>query len=235
MRRITSGRVALGISMAALFVALGGTAFAVTQIGTNQIQNGAVTTPKLHDGAVTNSKLANNSVGNAKIKDNAITGNKVKPNTFLPAGGTAADSNRLGGLLPADYMQGVGFVQQRRVVVGASTSGNLFLNTLFGEFTVNCGASDQPSVTWTPTGTDDEYEATVVKEGSAVTTSMDTLNGIPAGVGVTEPSSPGLPFSANYQIGFTSGGLDHVATANITGRAEAPNCVFIGQEVVSSD
>jgi hypothetical protein len=235
MRRITSGRVALAISVTALFVALGGTAFAVTQIGTNQIQNGAVTTPKLHDGAVTNSKLANNSVGNAKIKDNAITGNKVKPNTFLAANGTAADSNRLGGLLPADYMQGVGFVQQRRIVVGANTSGNLFLNTLFGEFTANCSASDAPSVTWTPTVSDAEYEATVFQYHQSPT--FDTQNGIGQGVPFTEPSAntPGGPVSINYQIGFTSGGLDHVATANITGRAESPNCVFIGQEVVSSD
>ena len=48
MLGITSSRAALAMSATALFVALGGTALAVSQIGTNQIKNGAVTTSKLH-------------------------------------------------------------------------------------------------------------------------------------------------------------------------------------------
>src|SRR5262249_2863787 len=104
MRRITSGRMALAISVTALFVALGGTAVAVTQIGTNQIQNGAVTNPKLANGSVGSKKLIDNSVTGSKVKDHSLTAADVAPNTYLPANGTAADSNRLGGLLPADFI-----------------------------------------------------------------------------------------------------------------------------------
>ena len=60
---------------------------------------------------------------------------------------------------------------------------------------------------------------------------MDTLNGIPAGTPVSEPVTPGNPVSITYQIGFTSGGQDHVATAWINGRTEGATCVFVGQEV----
>ena len=50
----------------ALFVSLGGTAWAVKQIGTNQIKNNAVTTNKIKNGAVTGGKLANGTVSPSK-------------------------------------------------------------------------------------------------------------------------------------------------------------------------
>ncbi len=237
MRRINTSHVSLGMSAVALFVALGGTAFAVSQIGTSQIKNGAVTSSKLHDKAVTNGKLGKNAVGNGKIANNAVTGSKVKdgsltasdvaPNTFLAATGTAANSARLGGLLPADFVQGVGFMPDRRIVVNAGTSGAIFLNTLIGAFTANCPTAPTPSVTWTPTVSNQEFAASVFQGVSSVR--LDTASGIPAGVGRTEPATPGGPFSITYQIAFTSGGLDHIATAVITGRTEGATCVFTGQ------
>ena len=54
------------IATVALFVSLGGTAWAVKQIGTNQIKNNAVTTKKIKNGAVTGGKLANGAVTPAK-------------------------------------------------------------------------------------------------------------------------------------------------------------------------
>ena len=237
---ISSSRVSLALSATALFVALGGTALAVTQIGTDQIKNGAVTTSKLHNKAVTNAKLGKGSVGNGKIANNAVTGSKVKdgsltasdvaPNTFLAANGTAADSSRLGGLLPADFVQGVGVMTDRRIVVPES-GATQFLNTLFGTFTGNCSAAGKPSVTWTPTVSNAEYAATVVTAPSTV--KFDTLNGIPAGGTAVEPVPPGGPFSVTYQIGYTAGGQEHVATAWVTGRQELTNCVFTGQELTS--
>lgn len=54
---------ALGMSLIALFVASGGTAYAVTtlpknSVGTTQLKNDAVTAPKIKNGAVTASKIA---------------------------------------------------------------------------------------------------------------------------------------------------------------------------------
>ncbi len=246
---INSSRVSLAMSATALFVALGGTALAVTQIGTNQIKDGAVTSPKIKNGAVTNSKLANKSVGNGKlaksavgngkIADNAVTGSKVKdgsltasdvaPNTFLDVNGTAANASRLGNLLPGDFVQGTGFVQQRRIVVAQGTTGAIFLNTLIGQFTANCSAAPaKPSVTWTPTTSNQEYAATVT---TGTTVRLVTLNNVSTSAGDPEPFPAAGPFGITYQIGFTSGGLDHVATAWINGRTEGATCVFVGQEV----
>jgi cysteine-rich repeat protein len=58
---------ALVVAMIALFVALGGTGYAVTQlsknsVGREQLQKGAVTTPKLDKGAVTSAKVKDGSI-----------------------------------------------------------------------------------------------------------------------------------------------------------------------------
>lgn len=58
---------ALVISLLALFVALGGSAYAAQKIGTKEIKNNAITPAKIKKGAVTT----------PKIKDNAITGAKI--------------------------------------------------------------------------------------------------------------------------------------------------------------
>jgi hypothetical protein len=229
MLGITSSRAALAMSATALFVALGGTALAVSQIGTKQIKNEAVTTSKLHDKAVTNAKLGPNSVGSGKVKDGSLTSADVAPNTFLAAGGTAADSARLGGLLPADFVQGIGFMQKRRIVVAKGLGGVIFLNTLFGQFTANCSNTTVPTVTWTPTVSNAEFAASTFQGVSTVR--LDTSSGIPAGTPRSEPVAPGGPFSITFQIAYTSGGQDHVVTAWITGRTEGATCVFTGQEL----
>lgn len=251
MQRLQSS-AALVVSVIALFVALGGSALAISQIGTAQIQDGAVTTSKLHSKAVTTGKLANNavttgrlannavttsrladnSVTSAKVKDGSLTAGDVAPNTFLAANGKAADSSRLGGLLPTDFVQGVGIMEDRRIVVSAGTGGAVFLNTLFGSFTGNCSAGNQPSVTWSPTVANAEYAANVQVFGAAP--KLVTLNAIPAGGSDPEPNPAAGPFQTTYQIAFTSGGLDHAATAWITGRFEfGIGCVFTGQELSS--
>jgi hypothetical protein len=62
-----------------------------TQIGTNEIADGAITAAKLAngaissaiipDGAITNTKLADNAVSTTKLADNAITTPKISPNS----------------------------------------------------------------------------------------------------------------------------------------------------------
>ena len=108
----------------------------------------------------------------------------------------------------------------------------MFLNTLIGTFTGNCTAAGHPSVTWTPTVSNAEYAATDVQAPNVVE-AHHSDNVILAGGSPDRAPAPGDPFSVTYQIGFTSGGQDHVATAWITGRLEATNCVFTGQELTS--
>jgi hypothetical protein len=74
---------AMIVALLALAVALSGAGYAATTIGTGQITDGAVTTPKLHGGAVTAAKLADGAVSGRKIAGNAVTSAKVKDGTLL--------------------------------------------------------------------------------------------------------------------------------------------------------
>ena len=78
------------LAMVALFVALGGGAYAAAgKIGTAEIKNGAVTKVKIKKEAVTG----------PKIKQDAVTGAKVKESTL----GTVPDAAKLAGVLPAGF------------------------------------------------------------------------------------------------------------------------------------
>jgi hypothetical protein len=66
-----------GVALLALFVALGGTAYATTGfpanvIGTKQLQRNAVTTPKLKNNAVTGAKVADNSLSGADVLESSL-------------------------------------------------------------------------------------------------------------------------------------------------------------------
>ena len=108
--RVSSAHV---IALAALFVALGGTAFAAATIGTNDIKNQAVTKPKiakkavttgriadqavtertLRDQAVTNPKLADSSVDSAKIADSSVTASELGGTTQVVSANTSVNAN----------------------------------------------------------------------------------------------------------------------------------------------
>jgi hypothetical protein len=77
---------AMVVALVALFAALGGSAYAASQIGTKQIKNNAITT----------SKIKKNAVTAAKIKNGAVTGSKIQLSTLgtVPSAthATTADS-----------------------------------------------------------------------------------------------------------------------------------------------
>jgi len=56
----------------ALVLSTSGTAYAVATVGTADIKNGAVTTPKLADGSVTHAKVASNAITGAKVTNNSL-------------------------------------------------------------------------------------------------------------------------------------------------------------------
>jgi hypothetical protein len=60
------------IGYLALFVALGGTAYAAATIGSSDIQNNAVRSRHIKDGEVKNHDLAANSVGTGKVIDGSL-------------------------------------------------------------------------------------------------------------------------------------------------------------------
>ena len=69
---------AMGVALIALVVATTGTTYAAVRIGTKQIRDNAVTSPKIRNGAVKNIDLARNSVVTAKIVASAVTGLQIK-------------------------------------------------------------------------------------------------------------------------------------------------------------
>jgi len=78
----------------AVFIALGGSAYAATQlkknsVGARQIKNGAISTAKLKKNAVTTPKLGDGAISSAKLQDNAVTGAKVQDGSL-----TGADINQ---------------------------------------------------------------------------------------------------------------------------------------------
>lgn len=84
---------ALAISILALFVALGGGAYAASKIGSEQIRNGAVTTAKLKAKAVTTAKLRAGAVSTAKLGNDAVTGAKVNESTLGEVPSAASAQN----------------------------------------------------------------------------------------------------------------------------------------------
>lgn len=90
------------MSSIAVFLVLGGVAFAASQlpknsVGTKQLKNKAVTAKKIKNNAVTAAKIKNGAVTNGKLAEGAVTGNKI-------AAGTIGRANLAEGkLLPRAY------------------------------------------------------------------------------------------------------------------------------------
>jgi hypothetical protein len=64
---------AMVVASIAFFVAVGGISWAAAKIGTNDIQNSAVTAPKLHKSAVTKRKIKSQAVNRSKLSDDQRT------------------------------------------------------------------------------------------------------------------------------------------------------------------
>lgn len=64
---------AMAVALLALIVALSGSAYAVTKIGTKQIKSNAVTTAKIKNKAVTGAKIRNGSVSASKLAPGVVS------------------------------------------------------------------------------------------------------------------------------------------------------------------
>jgi hypothetical protein len=124
---------ALVISVIALFVAMGGVGYAAATIGTNDIQNGAVTTPKLAGGAVTGPKIGGSAVGSTKVLNNSLTGTDINESTL----GTVPSAASVGGMKIQKFSA---TPAKPTALTRVATVGNL--NLEFG-----CNASGDPLFT----------------------------------------------------------------------------------------
>jgi hypothetical protein len=73
------------VALLALFLAMGGTTYAVKRVGTRQLANKAVTSAKIRSNAVTSAKIRSNAVTGRKIKNGSIDSSKVKADSLTGA------------------------------------------------------------------------------------------------------------------------------------------------------
>jgi hypothetical protein len=100
IRKLTRIHPASVLAMLALFVALGGGAYAAAgKIGSSEIKNGAITKVKIKKEAVTGPKIKNGVVTAAKIQNDTVTGEKVNEATLA----TVPDAAHLAGRVPAAF------------------------------------------------------------------------------------------------------------------------------------
>jgi hypothetical protein len=88
-RRLTYANVMS--SIAVFLVVAGGTAFAATKIGSNEIKANAIITGKIKKEAVTEGKIKAGGIGNSRLANEAVTANKLAANSVT--GSALADAS----------------------------------------------------------------------------------------------------------------------------------------------
>lgn len=144
MTRSLSTTYATVASSLALLVALGGTSYAVTQIGTAQLKNNAVTTPKIKNGAVTGAKAKDGSLTGADLANGSVTGADV----------TEGSLGKVPSAATADALAGGAQVKTINYKSGPVTNATL---ATFGDLTllVTCAGTSE-SISATTTTMDNE-------------------------------------------------------------------------------
>ena len=90
---------AMVVAVLALFVGLGGGAYAAKKIGTNDIKNSAVRSKKINDTAVNSNKIKNGAVTSKKIKNGSVKGEDL-------AGGMIYDYGEPTGAVEPPFDEG---------------------------------------------------------------------------------------------------------------------------------
>lgn len=133
------------MSTLAVFMVLGGGAYAAAtlpknSVGSKQLKKNAVTSAKVKNGTLT--------AKDAKAGQFAVPANLSK---LLPVGGTAVNSNALGGIGSGGYVHGAGKLVSG-AFSGTANSGTLVPVPGGGSIQVNCGNSGYVAFFSRPTG-----------------------------------------------------------------------------------
>jgi len=146
MRRILRRRPspALIVATLALFLAAGGTGYALTlpanSVGSAQIQAGRVLNSKLHPGTVSNSKLGRGAVTFSKMASNQMTAAKIRNGSLL--GEDLANDTVTGQQVNESTLNITRFVLLDGAGAIATQSGGILVAQQIGNRTIlNMGAS----------------------------------------------------------------------------------------------
>ena len=98
---LTSGRYAAVTATLALIVALGGTSYAATQIGTAQLKANAVTSPKIKDGNVTGRDVRESSLANVPSATRATRAARATSAAAADRAAVADSAAEVNGVVPS--------------------------------------------------------------------------------------------------------------------------------------
>lgn len=150
------------IATVALFIALGGSAYAATQlprnsVGTAQLKNGAVTGRKVAKNTLTGRNIEASTLGTVPSATHASTAGSASNATKAMSATTAGNALELGGLGSSGYFQLPGAGSDTDVPVAASATANVASLTGFGSVSATCDSPcSDPTVTYTNTSSDTE-------------------------------------------------------------------------------
>jgi hypothetical protein len=235
--RVSRETVALALAACALFISLGGPAWAAKTakgvVGNKQLRKNSVTSTKIKNGGVKNADLGTNSVSTGKLRNGAVTGPKLGAaavgNGALANGavtnGKLADGSVTNGKLADGSVTngrlGANSVTSSKVQDGSLTSGDIAPNTFLAAngSAVNANALGGFSASQFATST--SGRKSVATNGAAQTLMVVStgtyLVSCPASVPrVTyQNASTAVEFA---EQDFSSGGVFHFTTLNnITG------------------
>jgi len=131
------------IAIVALFVALGGTAYAATalpagSVGTKQLKNAAVASSKIKTSAVSGAKVADNSITGADVLESSLGQVPSATNAV-----TAANADAVGGISSADLVQGSGSVINARLTEPLNSgNSNILVVPGFGSIEASTGTGN---------------------------------------------------------------------------------------------
>jgi len=122
------------------------------QVGSDQLENGAVSTPKLADEAVTKDKLAPGAVGTARLEDGAVDSDKLADEAVTGdaladdavAGDKVADDSLIGADVDESTLEGVdaatlnGSASYFNEIQSAQQTRSLNTNDRKGPVTATC-------------------------------------------------------------------------------------------------
>jgi hypothetical protein len=101
------------MSSLAIFLLLGGTAFAAGKLSGSRLKNNSVSGKKLKAGSVSNSKLRSNAVTNSKIQAASISGSRLASNTLTDREINMAKLGKISKATTADTATNAGKVDSK--------------------------------------------------------------------------------------------------------------------------
>ena len=121
------------VAYLALFVALGGTAIAASQIGSKDIKRDAVKSKQIDAAAVRKNELKDDAVRGEKVQDDTLTGDDLDEATLANV-----DAATLGGKLPAGYLTSTTYTKDSTVGAGTLLASGYFSDS------ISCDIGDVP-------------------------------------------------------------------------------------------